>query len=214
MKIILVLLVLFIIFEVPTCIGMGLIFKNIKLDFKKGIIPFYNKIILIDKYKLPAYHMTLIFIPIIGLYTNYLIYKRICKTYNKEFLYVLELTFFPFVYNIFLGLELKSTTQQSNYFEDQKEMYNQKETSEEPIKENKDEYIWKPKQTQESDTVYKVSRNNLNSKVNISLVKNNEIIDNKKTINKKEKANQKICPKCGTKVSENTEICFVCGTKL
>lgn len=213
MKIILVLLILLIIFEIPICIGMGLIFKGIKLDFKKGLIPFYNKIILIDKYKLPAYHMTLTFIPIIGLYTNYLIYKRICKIYDKEFLYVLELTFFPFIYNIFLGLELKSKiTEENNYFEDQKQIYNQKETSEETI-ENDNKYIWQPKQN-ESDTVYKVSRNNLNSKVNVALVKNNEIIDNKKIINKREKANQKICPKCGTKVSENTEICFVCGTKL
>lgn len=203
MQLVLVLIIIFIIFEIPTCFGMGLIFKKMNLDPKKGMIPFYNKMILINKYKLPSYHITLIFIPVIGLYTNYCMYSKICKEYNKDKLYVLELTLFPFIFNIFLGLELK-----------QEGIDNSEEKKDLNEKEIKDEYIWYPKQKEKSDTIYKASRNNLNAKVNITIQKNNEIIDNKRQIIKKEKTNTKICPKCGTKVPETSEICFVCGTKL
>ena len=76
MRTLLIILLLFILFEIPTSYGMGLIFKKLGYDFKKGIIPFYNKIILIKEYNLPQYHLLLIFIPLVGLYTNYLIYKN------------------------------------------------------------------------------------------------------------------------------------------
>ena len=210
MQILLVILILFIIFEIPTCIGMGLIFKKIKLEFIKGIIPFYNKIILIKKYGLPQYNLILIFIPLVGLYTNFCIYKKLAKIYNKNIIYVLELTFLPFIFNIFLGLEIKEQEEQiSNYFEDQKNLYEKEEKQD-----SKDEYIWYPKQKIKSDTIYKASRNKLNAKVNINIQKNDEIIDNKQQIKKIEKSNTKICPNCGTKVSETREVCFVCGTKL
>lgn len=200
METVLIILIIFILFEIPTCIGMGLIFQKMNIEFKKGIIPFYNKILLIKKYKLPQYHLILIFIPIIGIYTNYVIYEKICKEYNKDFLYLLELTFFPFVYNIFLGLELK-----------QKEEIVENTNKIEP--EKKDEYTWQPRARIKSNTVYKATRNNLNEKVDIQINKN-EIINNKITTNQKEKKDTKPCPNCGTKVSNNAETCFVCGTKL
>ena len=81
MEILLVFLIIFIIFEIPTCLGMGLIFKKKNLDFKKGIIPFYNKIILIKHYKLPQFHMLLTFIPIINMFTNFCIYKKLAEQY-------------------------------------------------------------------------------------------------------------------------------------
>lgn len=214
MRIFLIILVLFIIFEIPTCIGMGLIFKKKKLNFKKGIIPFYNKIILINYYKLPQYHLILIFIPIVSIYTNYLIYSKMCKEHNKEFLYILELTFFPFIYNIFLGLELKEKgnyTQVDNYFEDQKNLYETRGEKQEKIE---DEYVWYPKKINKSNTVYKASRNKLNARVNINLEKNNNIIDNKKKKTKINENNTKICPNCGAKISDDTKVCYICGTKL
>lgn len=213
MKLILAMLIIFIIFEIPTCIGMGLIFKKIKLDFKKGLIPFYNKIILIEKYRLPQYHLILIFIPIIGLYTNFCIYKELTKPYKKNIIYILELTLLPFAFNILLGLEIKEQEQEQieNYLDDQKNIY---EDDELPKEETKDEYIWFAKPKIKNNTIYKASRNNLNAKVNINIKNNNEIIDNKNKTNNKEKTNTKICPKCGTKIPENTEICFICGTKL
>ena len=67
MKTLLILLLIFILLEIPISYGMGLIFKKLGLDFKKGIIPFYNKIILIKQYELPQYHLILIFIPLVGL---------------------------------------------------------------------------------------------------------------------------------------------------
>lgn len=211
MNLILVILIIFILVEIPISIGMGLIFKKINLEFKKGIIPFLNKIELIKHYRLPMYHLILIFIPIIGLYTNYEIYKMICKQTKKEFMYVLELTFFPFIYNIILGLELKEQNEKNidNYFEDQKNLY-QKEPKEK--KETKDEYVWKPIKKTKANNVYKASRNKTINKKN----KNEEIIDNKKEIEgiKKTKHNTKICPKCGAKMMENAEICFLCGTKF
>lgn len=177
MNLILVILIIFILVEIPISIGMGLIFKKINLEFKKGIIPFLNKIELIKHYRLPMYHLILIFIPIIGLYTNYEIYKMICKQTKKEFMYVLELTFFPFIYNIILGLELKEQNEKNidNYFEDQKNLY-QKEPKEK--KETKDEYVWKPIKKTKANNVYKASRNKTINKKN----KNEEIIDNKKEI--------------------------------
>lgn len=204
---IMILIIVLVIFEIPTCLGMGLIFKKMNLDFNKGIIPFYNKIILINKYKLPAYHLTLIFIPLIGLYTNYVIYSKICKEYNKDFLYVIELTFFPFVYNIFLGMELTQKIEENETNSDNQTKIKEKE-------EKKDEYIWYTKEKIKSDTVYKATRNNLNATVNIKLNKNDEIIDNKNTTMKKTKENETKCPNCGSKVSKNADICFVCGTKL
>ena len=213
MQILLIILVIYILLEIPTCFGMGLIFKKINLDFKKGIIPFYNKIILINKYKLPQYHLILIFLPLIGIYSNYVIYDKLCKTYNKDSSYVLQLTLFPFVFNIFLGIELqqqKEKEQINNYFEDQKNIYDIDLPDEE---EKKDEYIWYPKQKIKNDTVYKASRNNLNAKVNLNMKKTNEIIDNKKQLQNK-KNYTKICPKCGTKIPSDIEVCYVCGTKL
>lgn len=214
MEIILIILILFIILEIPTSIGMGLIFKKTNLGFTKGIIPFYNKIILIKEYKLPQYNFILIFIPLIGLYTNYLIYKEICKKYKKDKLYVLELTIFPFVFNIFLGLELKSEEKEEidDYFENQKSLNEKQKAEEKP--EIKDEYIWLPKQQIKSDTVYKASRNKLNAKVNINIKENNEIINNYKKVNQKEKEILKICPNCGAKIYKEQETCYICGTKL
>jgi len=213
MQIILAILIIFILFEIPTCIGMGLIFKKTGLDVKKGLIPFYNKIILIKKYRLPQYHLILTFIPLIGIYTNFYIYKELTKKYNKNIIYILELTFLPFIFNILFGLEIQEQQEEhiDNYLEDQKDIYEDKEIHKEEIN---DEYIWYAKPKIKNNTIYKASRNNLNAKVNINVKNNNEIIDNKKNNDKKEKENLKICPNCGTKIPENTEICFVCGTKL
>ena len=160
---------------------------------------------------MPKYHLILIFIPIIGLYTNYCIYSIIAKKYNKNIIDILELTFLPFIFNIFLGLEMKQKEENiDNYFEDQKSLYTQ---SEEKKEEPKNEYIWYSKPKQKNNTIYKASRNSLNAKVNIKTKDNNEIIDNKKQ-EKKESENIKLCPNCGTKLSENTQVCYVCGTKL
>ena len=209
-----IIIILFIVLEIPISYGMGLIFKKLNLEFKKGIIPFYNKVILIKEYKLPQYHLILIFIPLIGLYTNFLIYSKICKENNKDNLYIIELTLFPFVYNIFLGIELKQKQEKekiNNFFEEQKEMY---ETDEIEEKKEQDEYVWHPKKNIKSNVVYKASRNNLNAKVNINIKENNEIIDTKKQINNKEPENPKICPNCGAKVKNNANTCYICGTKL
>lgn len=211
MKILFVIFIIYILFQIPTCYGMGLIFKKMKLDFKKGIIPFYNKIILINYYKLPQYNLILMFIPLIGLYTNYLIYQKICKQFQKEFLYIIQLTLFPFIYNIFLGLEIKPQEENiNNYFEDQKNMYTKESKK---IKETKieDEYIWKPRQIEKNNIVYKASRNNLNS--NIKLEKNQNIIDNKKET-KKQNENQIICPQCKARMASDAKVCFLCGAKL
>lgn len=214
MEILLVFLIIFIIFEIPTCLGMGLIFKKKNLDFKKGIIPFYNKIILIKHYKLPQFHMLLTFIPIINMFTNFCIYKKLAEQYKKGFIDILELTFFPFIFNIFLGLEIKqeSKEQAEDFFENQNELYNKNETEEE-IDNQKEEYNWFPKPKIKSDTVYKASRNSLNAKVNINIQANDEIIDNK-SMKQKENNNLKTCPNCGAKVPKNIETCFICGTKL
>lgn len=219
MKGLLIILIFFIIFEIPISLGMGLIFKKMKLDFKKGIIPFYNKIILIKYYRLPQYHLILTFVPLIGLYTNYIINEKMCKQYNKNIVYALQLTFMPFIYNIFLGLELKETKEDEsidNYFEDQKNLYQKTEKKEtEPIE--KDEYVWKPKKINKSTTVYKASRNNLSARVNINKKTNDQIIDNKVNDKQKRKNNNeeaKNCPKCGAKMALDAEICFLCGTKL
>lgn len=213
MRTLLIILLIFILLEIPISYGMGLIFKKLGLDFKKGIIPFYNKIILIKQYNIPQYHLILIFIPLIGLYTNYLIYKKIIKNNNMDNSYIIQLTLFPFVYNIFLGIELKQNTPKEkieNYFEDQKNIYDIDLPDEE---EKKDEYVWHPKKNIKSNVVYKASRNNLNAKVNINIENNNEIIDNKKN-KEKELDNPKICPNCGAKITSKSNTCYICGTKL
>lgn len=211
MEILLVFLIILIIFEIPSCLGMGLIFKKKNLDFKKGIIPFYNKIILIKYYKLPQYNMLLTFIPIINIYTNFCIYKKMAEQYKKGFTDILELTFLPFIFNIFLGLEIKQEENETINDSIEKNIYH-----DEIIEENKslkEEYNWFPKQKIKSDKVYKASRNSLNAKVNININPNEEIIDNKKS-NQKENSNIKLCPNCNAKVPKNSEICFICGTKL
>jgi len=212
METLIALLALIILFEIPTCFGMGLIFKKMNLDFKKGIVPFYNKIILIKKYNLPQYHLLLNFIPIINIYTNFYIYKELGKKYNKNLTDVLELTFLPFIFNIFLGLEIKQETNENveNFFDNQKKIY---EEDEEKKSEIKDEYNWFPKQKIKSNTVYKASRNSLNARVNINVQKNDEIIDTKNNI-KKQNENLISCPNCNAKVPKDSEICFICGTKL
>ena len=197
MNIVLILLIIFIILEIPTCMGMKLIFKKLNLNENIGIIPFYNKVILIKKYNLPMYHLTLMFIPILGLFTNYAIYSKIAKEYKLDKLYVIELTLFPFVYNFFLGSELK---QEEPKEEEQKTI-------------EEDKYTWHPEKKERSSSVYKASRNSLNAKVNVKLNNDENIIDNKEKF-KKYKENQKTCPNCGAKVPQKTEICFVCGTKV
>ena len=199
-------IILFIIFEILSCLGMGLIFKKMNLGFIKGIIPFYNKLILIKKYTLPPFHFLLVFIPLISIYTSYKIYKKICEQYNKDSFYAVELAIFPFVYNFFLGLELPQEKQE------EKEIKNE-ETEEEPKKIEEDIYTWHPKEMLKSNTVYKASRNNFGGKVNIKLNDNNEIIDNKKP-SKKQKENKKECPNCSAKINESAKTCTVCGTTL
>lgn len=189
-------LLLILLIEIPTCIGMGLIFKKMNLEFLKGLIPIYNKIILINKFKLPQYNIILVFIPIISIYSSFLIYKKICDKYKKDTLYVIELTFFPFIFNIFLGLEMTEP--------DEKEIIVKEEKKE-------DEYIWGiPRE--KNQTIYKVTRNNQLENINIKLNKDNEIIEDDKTT-KKTKKNRKECPNCKSKIPENLEVCPVCGTK-
>ena len=210
MTIIYVLLTLYIILLIPTQIGWGYVFKKMGFKFYKGVIPFYNKIVLINYYKIPEYDIVLVFVPVLSLYTNYLIYKNICRQFKKEFLYVIELTFFPFVYNFFLAFDIKKESKEKveNYFEDQKSIYEDKAEVKQQIK---DEYIWQPRKINKTNGVYKATRNKLNAKVNINTENNTEIINNKK---EKTKNNTKICPNCGAKIEENTKICYICGTKL
>lgn len=217
MNTILILILLFIVLEIPISYGWGLIFKKLGLDFNKGIIPFYNKIILINEMKLPQYHLFFIFIPILGMYTNYLIYTRIVRFNKMDDSYIIQLTFFPFIYNIFLGVELKqlkpkkSKEKIENYFDDQEKIYEIDLPDEE---QKKDEYVWHPKQNIRSDVVYKASRNKLNAKVNINISNDNGIIDTKKKKNEKQIDNPKTCPNCGTKNKNNSDVCYICGTKL
>ena len=185
---------LFIIFVILSCLGMGIIFKKMNLGFTKGIIPFYNKLILIKKYTLPPFHFLFVFIPGIWIYTSYAIYKRICEQYNKDSFYAVELAIFPFVYNFFLGVELP---------QEQPKEEPEEEPKEEPKKVEEDIYTWHPKEILKSNTVYKAARNNLGGKVNIKMSENNEIIDEKKKV-KKQKENKKECPNCSAK----------CGTTL
>lgn len=211
MRLILVFLIIYIIFEIPISIGMGLIFKKLKLDCKKGLIPIYNRLILIKYYKLPKYHLALAFIPLIFLYTNYLINEKLTKQFNKDLLYIIKLTLLPFIYNIFFALEIEEPQQENidNYFEDQKNIYKKEDVKKEEVK---DEYIWQPKKIEKSNTVYKATRNNISAKVNIEKTNNTDIIDNKK--DKKLKQDIIECPKCHAKLKEDVEICFLCGTKL
>lgn len=204
METLLALTVIFLLFEIPACIGMGLIFKKMKLGFKKGIIPFYNKIVLINKYKLKQYNIILVFIPILGFITNYQIYKCLGKEYNKDMIYILELTFFPFIFNIFFGLEIKEPEEQKI----------KEETQPKETKIVTDDFMWYPKQKVKSDTIYKASRNKMSAKVDLKVNKNNEIINNKKQTKTREIENPKVCPNCGTKQSSNAETCYICGTKL
>ena len=191
-------ILLILIIEIPTCIGMGLIFKKMHLDFFKGLIPIYNKIILINKFKLPQYNIILVFIPIISIYSSFIIYKKICEIYKKDTLYVIELTIFPFIFNIFLGLEIAE-----NYEEEIVE--NKEKTTE-------DEYVWgMPKE--KSQTIYKVSRENQVRNVNIKFNKTSEIIEDNKS-EKQLKKNKKECPNCSSKIPLNAEICPVCGEKI
>ena len=201
------LVILIIIFSLISCIGMGLIFKKMNLGFIKGIIPFYNKMILINKYTIPPYHFILMFIPIAMMYTNYKIYKKICEEYNKDSLYVIELTLFPFVYNFFLGVELEQAKIPKKEVK-KKENKIEKQEKEEK-EEQEDEYVWHPKEKFKNNTVYKATRNDLNTSINID----NEIIEDKVKI-RKTKENERRCPNCNAKVSKNAEICQVCGTKL
>lgn len=216
MNVALILILAFIILEIPISYGWGLIFKKLGLDFNKGIIPYYNKIILINEFKLPQYHLILTFIPVLGMYTNYLIYTKIVRNNKMDDSYIVQLTFFPFVYNIFLGVELKQrpprTPKQKveNYFEDQKNIYDIDLPDEEP---KQDEYVWHPKKNIKSDTVYKASRNKLNAKVNIVPKGTNEIIDTKKSKKTTDEETTKICPNCGAKLKNTAEICYICGTK-
>lgn len=216
MNVALILILAFIILEIPISYGWGLIFKKLGLDFNKGIIPYYNKIILINEFKLPQYHLILTFIPVLGMYTNYLIYTKIVRNNKMDDSYIVQLTFFPFVYNIFLGVELKQrpprTPKQKveNYFEDQKNIYD----IDLPDKEEKqDEYVWQPKKNIKSDVVYKAARNKLNAKVNIVPKGTNEIIDTKKSKKTTDEETTKICPNCGAKLKNTAEICYICGTK-
>ena len=212
MEAIYVLILLYLLFLIPEQIGWGLIFKKIGLSFNDGIIPFYNKIKLINYYKIPQYNIAISFIPILNLYTNYVIYKKICKQYHKEKLYVIELTFFPFIYNFFLAFEIKSKQNKANeFFEDQKSLYDTKEEKKEMPK---DEYIWHPKKENIYNGVYKATRNKLNAKIIIEEkeIKDTEIINNKKEKNTKKET--KICPNCNAKIEINEKICHICGKKI
>jgi hypothetical protein len=216
MNTILIFLLLFIILEIPISYGWGLIFKKLGLEFNKGIIPFYNKIILINEFKMPQYHLILIFIPVVGMYTNYLIYTKLVRNNKMDDSYIVQLTFFPFVYNIFLGVELKQKTPRTpnqkveNYFEDQKNIYDIDLPDEEP---KQDEYVWHPKKNIKSNTVYKAERNKLNAKVNIKQSETNEIIDTKRSKKSTEEETTKTCINCGAKLKSTEEVCHICGTK-
>jgi len=214
MRIILVFLIIYIIFEIPISIGMGMIFKKMNLDYKKGLIPIYNRLILIKHFKLEQYHMALAFIPIISLYTNYVINEKLTKKFNKELLYIIKLTLMPFVFNIFFALDINEIQQENidNYFEDQKNIYQQDEEEKPKMQ---DEYVWKPKTIQKANNVYKATRNNLSARINIEKNTNSDIIDNKTTTkNKHQKPTIIECPKCHAKLKEDVEVCFLCGTKL
>ena len=147
------LLFLLVLFELPICFGMGLIFKKMGLEFKYGVIPFYNKIILIKRYKLPQYHLIFIFIPLLFIYTNFLINKGLVKENNRNSFDVLKLTFLPFIFNILFALDLN-----------EKSVETEKVDSKEKVV---DDYYWYPKQKIKSDTVYKASRNKMSAKVDI-----------------------------------------------
>lgn len=216
MKGILIVLVIIIILEIPILYGLGLIFKKIKLDFKKGITPFYNKYILINKYKLPQYHLILMFIPIINLYTNFMINIKLCKQFSKDSNYVLKLTFLPFIYNILFGIEVKNENNLeniNNYFEDQKNIYENKNKDESETKKIKDEYVWVKKKPKKNETIYKATRNSINARVNINNQKNQEIIEKNTDETNKNKEELKVCPNCKSKIKKETEICYICGKK-
>lgn len=194
------------------------IFKTAKIPSWKAFIPFYNKLLLVDKLDLKreVFYMTLI--PFINLYYYYIIIGKLLEAYNmnaKEAIYFILIPMYKFPELVFkrpqFMLHMYDNTEA--FIINEKMLYEK----ESPNQTNIENY--NPEVNKISDKLY--TQDNVFSNSSLEPDERKEtIVEAKEEIKEEEKpiniqdGKPKVCPKCGTKLEPSAQICFFCGTQV
>lgn len=194
------------------------IFKTAKIPSWKAFIPFYNKLLLVDKLDLKreVFYMTLI--PFINLYYYYIIIGKLLEAYNmnaKEAIYFILIPMYKFPELVFkrpqFMLHMYDNTEA--FIINEKMLYEK----ESPNQTNIENY--NPEVNKISDNLY--TQDNVFSNSSLEPDERKEtIVEAKEEIKEEEKpiniqdGKPKVCPKCGTKLEPSAQICFFCGTQV
>ncbi len=99
------------------CVVLGSLWVLFQKADKKGylaIIPFYNIIEVLKMTGLPGYHFFLLLIPIINLYSLFIVSKEIARVFKQKPSYGVLIFFFPYIF--LLKLALGNSQYDKNYY--------------------------------------------------------------------------------------------------
>ena len=229
-------IVLFIVYlTVKVCLGK--LFKEMKINPSKAYIPFYNRLVLINKLdmKKNVFYKTLI--PFYNLYIYKIIIGELLRAYKMDPKDAVWYVVFP-MYK-FPELVFKHPKYMLHMYDDTEEfIVNQNVLFEK----ESDKHINSSANQQTNDVIinpesYNQINNTVNEEPQMNVYNENDnvflneslqpderqetVIEAKKQEIKPEekpivvdKSKPKVCQKCGTKLSPTATTCFLCGTKL
>ena len=205
-KYVTLILLIFLIVLITVKICEYFIFKSAKIEGYKAFIPFYNRLLLIEKLDLKKdiFYKTLI--PFANLYYYYIIIEKLLDAYNldnKQAIYFILIPMYKFPELIFkkpqFMLHMYDNTEQ--FLNNEKSLY-EKEVEE----------IQQTENNNENESVF--LNNSLQpDERKETIIKAGEELKEEKTIIKDE-FKPKVCPNCKTKLEPTAKICFFCGKEV
>ena len=228
------LFIIFLIIYVTVKICLYKIFKIARVSAWKALIPFYNRLVLIEllDIKKSVFFMTLI--PIANLYYYNIIIKKLLEAFNmdsQESIYYLLIPMYKFPELVFKNpkftLHLYDNTEE--FLKNEKKLFEK----EKPVEEVKNVTVEVNNQTVIKPSSYnQLGQENQTQNIynTESVFSNSNLVPDERketTIEAKEEVvkeevnpinfvdnRPRVCPNCGTKLEPTAKICFFCGKQI
>ena len=221
----LIFLIFFIVF-ITVKICQTYIFKTMKIKSWKAFIPFYNRLLLIEKLDLKKSIFYKTLIPFANLYYYYIIISKLLEAYNmdpKDAIYYILIPMYKFPELVFRKPEftLHMYDNTEAFIRDEKSLF-EKEQNVEEIKPqnivvNPNSYDQMGNQTinqnYQNESVFSNSSLEPDERKETTIEAKQEVKQEVKPINLVDNR-PRVCPKCGTKLEPTAKICFFCGTQI
>lgn len=189
-------------------------FKDMKISSYKVFIPFYNRLLLVDKLELNRFVFYMTLVPFANLYYYNIIIQKLLEAYNldsKESILFIVMPMYKFPEMVFKNPKymLHMYDETEKFIPNETTLFATEPAVEEvPAEENVEV---QPEQKKDNVFSNESLEPDLKKETIVEAKQEEEVV--KKPITYDDNR-PKVCPKCGTKLEPTADMCFFCGTKI